>query len=80
MGIKVLVNSSSPNRVSINNQQRKTIRTVGISAAGLSQVDTLAELKDVDASDPNNNETLVYDSLTQKYVVKTLPEIDGGTY
>ena len=80
MGIKVLVNSSSPNRVSINNQQRKTIRTVGISAAGLSQVDTLAELKDVDASDPNNNETLVYDSLTQKYVIKTLPEIDGGTY
>ena len=75
MGIKVLVNSSSPNRVSINNQQRKTIRTVG-----LSQVDTLAELKDVDASDPNNNETLVYDSLTQKYVIKTLPEIDGGTY
>lgn len=80
MGIKVLVNSSSPNRVSINNQQRKTIRTVGISSAGLSQVDTLAELKDVDASDPNNNETLVYDSLTQKYVIKTLPEIDGGTY
>ena len=75
MGIKVLVNSSSPNRVSINNQQRKTIRTVG-----LSQIDTLAELKDVDASDPNNNETLVYDSLTQKYVIKTLPEIDGGTY
>ena len=80
MGIKVLVNSSSPNRVSINNQQRKTIRTVGISGAGISQIDTLAELKDVDASNPNNNETLVYDSLTQKYVVKTLPEIDGGTY
>jgi hypothetical protein len=78
MGIKVLVNSVGSNRVSINNQQRKTVRTVGISAS--SQVDTLAELRDVDASDPNNNETLVYDSATQKYVIKTLPVIDGGSY
>lgn len=78
MGIKVLVNSTGSNRVSINNQQRKTIRTVGIAAS--SQVDTLARLKDVDASDPDNNETLVYDASTQKYVVKTLPVIDGGSY
>lgn len=78
MGIKVLVNSVGSNRVSINNQQRKTVRTVGISAT--SQVDTLAELKDVDASDPDNNETLVYDASLQKYVIKTLPVIDGGSY
>lgn len=78
MGIKVLVNSSSPNRVSINNQQKKTVRAVGIAAK--SQLDTLAALTDVDASDPDNNETLVYDSSTQKYVVKTLPVIDGGSY
>lgn len=78
MGIKVLVNSTGSNRVSINNQQRKTIRTVGISAT--SQIDELAELKDVDATDPDNNETLVYDASSQKYVVKTLPVIDGGSY
>lgn len=78
MGIKVLVNSTGSNRVSINNQQRKTIRTVGISAT--SQIDQLAELKDVDATDPDNNETLVYDASSQKYVVKTLPVIDGGSY
>lgn len=78
MGIKVLVNSTGLNRVSINNQQRKTVRTVGISAQ--SQIDTLAELRDVDASDPNNNETLVYDSARQKYVIKTLPVVDGGSY
>lgn len=78
MGIKVLVNSTGSNRVSINNQQRKTIRTVGIAAS--SQVDTLAALKDVDATDPDNNETLVYDASTQKYVIKTLPVIDGGSY
>ena len=78
MGIKVLVNSTGSNRVSINNQQRKTVRTVGISAS--SQIDTLAELKDVDASDPDNNETLVYDASTQKYIVRVLPVIDGGSY
>lgn len=78
MGIKVLVNSTGSNRVSITNQQRKTIRTVGIAAS--SQVDTLAALKDVDATDPDNNETLVYDASTQKYVIKTLPVIDGGSY
>lgn len=65
-------------KVSINNQNRKTVRTVGVSA--LAQTAKLSGLSDVDASDPNNNETLVYDSATQKYVVKTLPVLDGGTY
>lgn len=65
-------------RVSVNNQQKKTVRTVGISAT--SNIDTLGELKDVDASDPDNNETLVYDSTAQKYIVKVLPVIDGGSY
>jgi hypothetical protein len=78
MGIKVLVNSTGSNRVSINNQNRKTVRTIGISSQ--SQIDTLAELRDVDASDPDHNETLVYDSTLQKYVVKTLPVVDGGSY
>lgn len=31
MGTKVIINSKSPNRVSINNQQRTSVRTVGIS-------------------------------------------------
>lgn len=65
-------------RVSINNQARRTIRTVGVSA--LASTGKLAGLVDVDATDPSNNETLVYDSQTQKYVVKTLPVLDGGTY
>lgn len=77
MGTKVIVNSTSPNRVSINNQQRATIRTVGIAAAGIKN---LAELQDVDASDPNNNETLVYDETLNKYVVKVLPVVDGGAF
>jgi hypothetical protein len=78
MAVKVTVNSSSPNRVSINNQQRTTIRTVGI--AGPELVNQLSQLTDVDATDPDNNETLVYDETLQKYVIKILPNINGGTF
>ena len=65
-------------KVSINSQKRTTVRTVGISA--LAPAARLSDLTDVDASDPDNNETLVYNSQTQKYEVKAIPVIDGGAY
>lgn len=77
MATKVVVRSSSPNRISINNQQSKTIRTVGIAAASTNKLESLV---DVDASDPDNNETLVYDATSGKYVIKSLPAVDGGTF
>jgi hypothetical protein len=76
MAVKVTVNSVSPNRVSINNQQRTSIRTVGVAPPE----GQLANLTDVDATDPDNNETLVYDETLQKYVIKILPNINGGTF
>jgi hypothetical protein len=78
--MKVTVNSSSPYRVAINNQQPKTIRTVGIQPTTIDLANRFANLLDVDATDPDNNETVVYDSVTQKYVVKPLPVVDGGTF
>lgn len=77
--VKVTVISNPKNRISINNQQRKTIKTVAITP-DLSAVTTLDALTDVDASDPDNNETLVYDEASGKYVVKILPNINGGTF
>lgn len=77
MSVKVTVVSPSKTRISINNQERKTIRTVGIVPEN---VNSLSGLEDVDASDPDNNETLVYDEATGKYVIKTLPIISGGTF
>lgn len=77
MGTKVIVRSSSPNRVSINNQQPKTVRTVAVVPAVANR---LATLEDVNASDPDNNETVVYDATSGKYVIKTLPVVDGGTF
>jgi hypothetical protein len=66
-------------KVSINSQKRTTVRTVGISALAPA-VTQLSDLTDVDASDPDANETLVYNSQTQKYEVKVIPMIDGGQY
>jgi hypothetical protein len=81
MAVKVTVNSVSPNRISINNQQRTTIRTVGVAGPEVvNQITQLSQLTDVDATDPDNNETLVYDETLQKYVIKILPNINGGTF
>jgi hypothetical protein len=74
MSIKVFVSSTPKNRVSINTPQRNTVRTL------YTGVSTLSALYDVDASDPDNNEVLVYDSTQDKYVIKTLPIVDGGSY
>jgi hypothetical protein len=80
MGVKVTLVSDQKNRISINSQNRTQIKTVAITPdlSGLNS--SLASLSDVDASDPDNNETLVYDDTTGKYVVKTLPNINGGTF
>jgi hypothetical protein len=78
MAVKVTLVSDTKNRISINSQQRKTIRTVAI-APDISNV-TLDSLVDVIATDPNENETLVYDEASGKYIVKILPSISGGTF
>jgi len=77
--VKVSVVSNPKNRIAISNQQRTSIRTVAISP-DMTVVNSLDALNDVDASDPNENETLVYDEASGKYVVKILPNINGGTF
>ena len=78
MATKVTLNTSSPNRIAVSGQKRSTIRTVGISS--LAERGRFANLDDVDATDADNNEVVVYNSTTGKYEVKTLPAIDGGSY
>ena len=65
-------------RVSINGQQRETVRTVGVGASG--GASRLINLLDVDATSSDDGEVLVYDSAAQKYVIKVLPSVDGGTF
>lgn len=80
MSIRVTVNSVPKNRVSINTPKNETIRSVGIAPTQVSNF--LSGLKDVDASNPDNGETLVYDAATGKYVVRALPidTLNGGTF
>lgn len=75
MGIKVTVVSSSPNRVSVNAPNQGAVRTIKQG-----QASRLSELTDVDTSDSDNNETLVYDEVQDKFVIKTIPVVDGGTF
>jgi len=78
MAIKVSLNTTGGNRVSINKQDSTRIRTVGISSSTL--FNEIEDLLDVDASDADDGETIVYDAATGKYVVKVLPNLDGGTF
>lgn len=70
---KIVVTSTPKNRILINN------RTGGLGG-GAATVDTIVELKDVDATSLDNNETLVYDEASDKFVVKELPIVNGGTF
>lgn len=75
MGINVTVNSSPVNRIAINSQKRDVIRTVAITPTS-----TLVGLTDVDATSLDNNEVLVYDSNSGKFIIKVMPVVDGGSF
>lgn len=79
MGVKVTVNSVPKTRVSINNQTRETIRTTSVGVVPISEI-YLNQIVDVVATNPANNDVLVYDANLGKYVIKTLPVADGGTF
>lgn len=67
----VVVNTAPKNRISV---------TKGGGAGGGGGSEYLTQLKDVDASDVDNNETVVYDQSAGKFVIKELPVINGGEF
>jgi hypothetical protein len=79
---KITVTTTPKNRISINTQQKGVVRvgSTGLTGAGLGSTNRLANMLDVDASDADTNETLVYDEGTGKFVVKELPVLNGGTF
>lgn len=79
MAIKAVISSVPKNRISINKQERDVVRTVAlVGNAGGSQ--TLEGLTDVVSTGKANNHTLVYDAVSEKYVVKELSALNGGTF
>ena len=67
---KMVVTSTPKNRILINTYN-------GTGGGG---VQTLVELKDVDASDVDNNETVVYDAASGKFKIEELPIVNGGEF
>ena len=41
---------------------------------------SLGQVSNIDATDPQDGETLVYDAATGKYVVKSITKVSGGTF
>jgi hypothetical protein len=79
----ITINSSSSRRLIVTSQpkNRISINTSGGGGGGPStSIDTLVELKDVDATSLDDNETIVYDAASGKFKVETLPIVDGGTF
>lgn len=69
MSNKITVRTTPKNRIMINNR-----------TGGVGSVDTLVQLKDVDATHVTNNETVVYDEASGKFKIETLPIVDGGSF
>jgi hypothetical protein len=65
-------------RVSINNQNRDNIRTVGVGP--VTGATRLSQLSDVNIANPQNNHALIYDSATGKFVSKEIPVLNGGNF
>lgn len=68
MTIKVTVQPKT-NIVTSVKQQKTVVSSVNV---GTKPKLSLGELINVDASDPDNGEALVYDAATNKYVVKEI--------
>ena len=63
--------------------KKPTIKLTLNNGQAVGGINRLDHLTDVDASAEANGATLVYDSFTDKYVVKLLDfsgDIDGGTF
>ena len=79
MAIKVTLKNTNVN-VTTTPKNRIQINTGGAGGSSATGIDTIVELKDVDASSVDNNETLVYDQVSGKFIIKQLPIINGGTF
>lgn len=69
MAIRATISSIPKTRVSINSG--------GVISAGVSQ---FRNLSDVNATNLTTDNIVVYDGDTDKFVVKELPKINGGTF
>lgn len=80
MSNKITVTTTPKNRISINTQQKGIVKKVSVGQGKSAGKNRLVELVDVDAAQLENNNTLVYDTSSEKFIVKELPIVDGGNF
>ena len=80
MSIKITTNRQNGLRVTTQPGSRIQINTGGGGGGASGGVDTLVELKDVNATSFFGNNTIVYDEASGKFVVEILPIVSGGTF
>lgn len=78
MPISIKVPNQTTTSVRINNQNQQKVRSMTpIYQSGSSR---LVDLTDVSIVDQSNYSTVVFNSTTNKYEIKTLPIINGGKF
>lgn len=79
---KITVNTTSKNSISINTKKQNIITVAGhgLTGAGSGVFTQLRRLTDVDATNLEDNNVLVYDEASDKFVVEKTPIINGGTF
>lgn len=70
------VTVKSINNIFVPKQTSSVTLTTQSSGVGTSRLDQLLDVREIT---PEDNQTLVYDSATDKYIVKFL-DLDGGTF
>ncbi len=80
MGTNIRVIQPAGNSVSINRQgTQKNIKTAVVPST-ITAAQQLSQLADVDSSGASNNEVLIFNEQTNKYEVRDLTVVDGGTF
>jgi predicted kinase len=69
MAIRATISSVPKNRITINN-------LAGQGAAAIE----FRQLKDVNATNLTDGNTVVYDKTSDKFVVEELPRLNGGSF
>lgn len=81
MAIRITSGKTSNLNVTTTPKNRIQINTSGGAGGGGANIDTLVELKDIDASAGSaNNNTVVYDENSGKFKIRELPILNGGTF
>lgn len=78
--MKIIINNKK-NLGTVNVSQNGNIGTIKLGKVQRATTATqLGQLTDVDDSDADTGEVLVYDAANNNYVVQTIPNVNGGDF